>query len=385
MLVLGATGGGRTFASVWEIHMDRAVLVRMGLRRVESIGRENLYLKTGLDTTRPESIACEVIERCNFKCQYCHYWRYEKYSPEMSIEEWKQALLSLKDFIGRYSIKFVGGEPFLKKGFVDLLEFCHEQALDWGVITNGFAFRSNITPRVVAAGPSNIDISVDSPDAEENDLVRGAPGSLENIEAGIRSLRSERDRLQAKFPIRIKPTISRINFRSLPKFADWLSKHGGTSIDFHPVHALPFWTSEMRERLWPTAEDCEEMREVIEQLIQQQQAGVPIETAPSSLRSFPDQFLGRVVNTNIPGPCRVGMRDLSIGASGEVAVCWEYAKLGNVRTQTVKDIWYSHIGRSVRKETVDCVSLGKECANSCKDHRSLAQDLRRGFLLLRQM
>ena len=144
----------------------------------------------------------EVIERCNFKCQYCHYWRYEKYSPEMSIEEWKQALLSLKDFIGRYSIKFVGGEPFLKKGFVDLLEFCHGQALDWGVITNGFAFRSNITPRVVAAGPSNIDISVDSPDAEENDLVRGAPGSLENIEAGIRSLRSERDRVQAKFPIR---------------------------------------------------------------------------------------------------------------------------------------------------------------------------------------
>jgi len=366
------------------IGMDTSLLFRMGMRRISTISRENAYLMTGLDTTRPESIACEVIERCNYKCQYCHYWRSEKYSEEMTIEEWQAALVSLKEFIGSYKIKFVGGEPFLKKGFVDLLEFCHEQGLDWGVITNGFAFRSGITPRVVAAGPSNIDISVDSPDAGENDLIRGAPGSLRNIEAGMRSLRQERERAGAKFPIRIKPTITRLNFRSLPKFAEWLSVNGATSIDFHPVHALPFWSAEMREQLWPTADECAEMRDVIEELIGQQASGTPIETAAASLRSYPDQFLGQVVKTNIPGPCRVGMRDLSIGAAGDVAVCWEYAPIGNVKAHSLRDIWYGQVGSAVRKQTVDCVNLGKECANGCKDHRSLAQDIRRGITLLMQ-
>ena len=36
---------------------------------------EEIYSRTGRDVTVPVSIYGEVIERCNYKCRYCEYWR----------------------------------------------------------------------------------------------------------------------------------------------------------------------------------------------------------------------------------------------------------------------------------------------------------------------
>jgi sulfatase maturation enzyme AslB (radical SAM superfamily) len=102
-------------------------LTRLGTHHVRNAVAEEVYLRTGHDATIPVSIYGEVIERCNYKCRYCDYWRRPNYRDEMSIEEWQKALLDLKEFIGHYHIEFSGGEPYIKKGFVDLITFCGEQ------------------------------------------------------------------------------------------------------------------------------------------------------------------------------------------------------------------------------------------------------------------
>ena len=137
------------------------------------------------------------------------------YATELTIEEWQRALASLRDFIGRYVIQFAGGEPFLKQGFVELLAHCRREGIDWGVITNGSAFRSEaVVAKVVAARPMNIDVSVDAADVATHDFVRGVPGSLRAIEARLVRLRDERARSGRHFPIRITPTVSRLNVRA---------------------------------------------------------------------------------------------------------------------------------------------------------------------------
>src|ERR1700674_1618348 len=98
-------------------------LVSLGAKHVRNALSEELYLRTGRDVTRPASIFAEVIERCNYKCRYCDYWRRPNYRDEMSIDEWQEALLSLKEFIGAYHVEFAGGEPYIKKGFLDLVRF----------------------------------------------------------------------------------------------------------------------------------------------------------------------------------------------------------------------------------------------------------------------
>jgi radical SAM protein with 4Fe4S-binding SPASM domain len=359
-------------------------LLRAGLRRLGTMTRELMYIKSGIDVTVPESIVGNISRRCNYKCQYCWCPLIEDHAADMSIKEWQQVLLSLKGFIGRYVIQFAGGEPFIKKGFVSLLEFCQHHDIDWGAITNGSIFSDAIVTRVVAAKPLNIDISVDSPDPLVHDFVRGVPGSLDVVGNGIQRLRQERERTGRNFPIRIKPTVTRLNFRSLPRLVEWAEVHGADTIDFHPVNQELFWTPEMKSDLWPHEEEIGELRGVIETLVELKRNGAPIETPAEKLRSYPDQFLRRVVRTSIGGPCRVGMRRFTIYANGDVAVCWGYPPIGNVRTHSARKIWRSARARAIRAQTLTCPELGKLCANGCLDARSLLQEVRRAILMVRR-
>jgi len=55
--------------------MDEAVLFRMGLRRVGSIGRKSLYLTTGLDRAGPESCALACSPEARSPVRGCNETR----------------------------------------------------------------------------------------------------------------------------------------------------------------------------------------------------------------------------------------------------------------------------------------------------------------------
>ena len=95
--------------------------------RPRTHSRRSCTSSTRKDLTRPIVVYGMVNEWCNYKCRYATYWRLKEYKEEMTIEKWQNAMLSLKEFVGPYHIEYSGGEPFIKKGFVDLLEFCLEE------------------------------------------------------------------------------------------------------------------------------------------------------------------------------------------------------------------------------------------------------------------
>ncbi len=358
-------------------------LFRLGWQHLRHNLRETLYLKTGLDVTKPRSIKANINERCNYKCLYCDFWRLPHYQNELSIEQWQAALLSLKDFLGWYNVEFVGGEPFIKKGFLDLLEFCHEQGISWGVITNGSVFSNpHFVQRVVAACPTKLDISVDSAQASIHDTVRGIEHSLEKITHGIQLLREACAQQNQHFPIRIKPTVHRLNFRYLPELVEWVQTVGASTIDFNVVKP---WTAEVKSQLW--IRDPVEQRElqtVVERLITLKQQGAPIETSPLKLRSFVDHFQEKTVNHGVL-PCRIGLRDYHIQANGNVQTCGLYPTLGNVKQHSAQEIWQR--AQSVRAQMVQCSQLGKAgCANFCLSSQTpFTHQVGRGLVMLKQL
>ncbi|WP_069470210.1 radical SAM/SPASM domain-containing protein [Candidatus Marithrix sp. Canyon 246] len=359
--------------------MQLKKLTNLGTRYLIHRASEELYLKTGIDTTKPFSINIEISNRCNYKCQYCDHWRSNHYPDELTIPEWKQALLSLKKFVGPYTVQFSGGEVFVKKGFIDLLQFCHQEGIEWGLITNGSAFINHgVVKKVVAAKPMNIDISIDGANPEVHDLVRGVPNSLNNIIKGIGILKQEMQKQKVKFPIRIKPTVNFYNFHSLPKIVDLFTDMGATTIDFSPVRPL---TSEVKENLWLSkSSDIEKLQEVVETLITMKKNGSPIETSEEKLRSFPDHFLGKAVNQGI-SPCHIGLREYYMNPNGDVNLCWLHPVIGNVKTQTAREIWYGELAKKNRIQTVKCQKFGSvDCANSCMTKRSFKQEIKRGLL-----
>ena len=52
---------------------------------------------------------------------------------------------------GTYTIQFAGGEPFIFKPFLSLVEWCNVQGIDWGVTTNGSRIFKSGCQRIVSA------------------------------------------------------------------------------------------------------------------------------------------------------------------------------------------------------------------------------------------
>ena len=341
---------------------------------------EEIYLRTGRDFTRPVAIYAMVNEICNYRCRYCEYWRMPKYRPEMSIKDWQKALLDLREFIGDgYHVEFSGGEPYLKKGFLDLIRFCNEHRLKWGVTTNGAAFSSqNVVASTIAARPLNVNISVDSMRPDVHDYSRGVEGSLARILHGLSNLRAARQAAGLDFPIIVKPVVHRLNFRDLPEMVDWIQEIGATAINFQPVDR---WTAETYQELWiDDPRDLSDLQSVRDRLIAMKRNGAPIMNSELLLRAWEKHFQEQPA-PEAYRPCRVGMRNYFIRPDGEVEVCWYYDPIGNVRTSSAREIWHGELAKQRRKETVECDSL---CLFTCLSQKSLADKVRMGLVLITQ-
>jgi MoaA/NifB/PqqE/SkfB family radical SAM enzyme len=198
-----------------------------------------------------------------------------EYKPEMTIEEWKKAISDLKAFLGKFHIQFSGGEPYIKKGFLDLIEYCRSEQVSWGVVTNGSAFLSEKVVRAtIAAKPFTINISIDSKRPEIHDYSRGIEGSLDRVVAGIGKLARARKEAGLSFPIVIKPVVHRLNFRFLPEMVSWIQEIGATVVNFQPVDR---WTPETYNELWiDDSKDLEDLGRVRDELLAMKRAGAPI-------------------------------------------------------------------------------------------------------------
>ncbi len=355
--------------------MDTLTLSRLAVKHAGNLATESLYRNVGYDATKPITFFAIINERCNVKCRQCEYWRLPVYKDEMSIDEWKQALLSIKKFVGEFSINFSGGEPYIKKGFTDLLAFGSQSGIHCGVTTNGYCMTAEVAAKTVTAKPFNVNISVDGHNAEMHDYLRGQPGLFDRLTSGIGYLLAEKEKQGVTFPIIIKPTINRVNFRYLPDIVRWAENIGATAINFQPVS---LWTKETQEELWIEPEDHAALGKIIEQLIEMKAAGSPIMNSDDVMRLFITHFEGSSAPESAR-PCLVGLRNLWVGTSGDIKLCDDYPAVGNIKEQSARDIWYGDKAQAVRKETLACDRL---CLLTCVSQKTLKDKVVMGLKLL---
>jgi MoaA/NifB/PqqE/SkfB family radical SAM enzyme len=356
--------------------MDAITLSRLAVKHAGNLVSESLYRNVGLDTTKPVTFYAVVNERCNVKCRQCEYWRLPVYQDEMSIDEWKHVLLSIKDFVGEFSINFSGGEPYIKKDFTDLLAFGNQNGIHCGVTTNGYCMTPENAAKTVAALPFNVNISVDAPNAEMHDYLRGQPGLFDRLSSGIGHLIAEREKQGVMFPIIIKPTINRVNFRVLPEIVKWAENIGATAVNFQPVI---LWTKETEEELWIEPADHAEFADIVEQLIEMKASGSPIMNSDKVMQMFVPHFEG-VSAPESARPCLVGLRNFWIHPSGDIRLCNDYPVVGNIKAQTAHDIWYGEKAQAVRRETIACDRL---CLLTCVSQKTLKDKMVMGLQLLK--
>ena len=129
----------------------------------------NPYVDLGLSA--PVNVSWEVTFACNLSCLHCVSDSGPKRNGELTTEECRRmidTLASMKVF----QVNIGGGEPFLRKDFLDLMDYAHQKGIVTCISTNGTLIDDQIAGRL-DNGLVYLQVSLDGARAETNDAIRG--------------------------------------------------------------------------------------------------------------------------------------------------------------------------------------------------------------------
>ncbi|MEJ2342911.1 MAG: radical SAM protein, partial [Gemmatimonadales bacterium] len=252
---------------------------------------------------KPLTVSFEITHACTANCWHCN-WGGPIKEKRLEPAEYGAISRDLKPVVVNVS----GGEPLARGDIYEIIEaIASPGGLPWiVVVTNA----SQLTPerffRLQKAGMHQLSVSLDYPDDRHSDFRR-IPGLFEKMSEVLPELArtSERD------AVSLNVCLSAWNYRDAPEMVR-LAKEWGLPINFSVYTHL-----RVQDRSGLVSGDgLEDLRKVIEELIEMRRAGYPIYTTPSTLRKF-YRFLAE---EGIPG-CEAGRRFLVVNPDGRMTPC----------------------------------------------------------------
>jgi radical SAM protein with 4Fe4S-binding SPASM domain len=136
----------------------------------------------------PIDVHFDITYRCNERCVHC-YLDHHDYG-ELTTAEIKGVIRQLAD-AQVFFLTFSGGEVFLRRDFLELVEYARNLLFNVKVKTNGVMIGDAEAQRLRALGVEQIQISVYSHRPEVHDAITKLPGSLARSIRAIRFLKSK--------------------------------------------------------------------------------------------------------------------------------------------------------------------------------------------------
>ena len=200
-------------------------------------------------------VRLSVTDRCNLRCVYCRSG-FETFIPHESILRYEEmeTLVDLAVALGVEKVRLTGGEPFVRRGFLDFLERLRTRhpALDIRITSNGTLLAPAI-PRLKDIGINAVNLSLDTFDRDKFARITGAdllPRVLESMD-GL---------LKAGIPFKINAVAVRgVNDMELTGFLEY-ALHNPVEvrfIEFMPMGENTRWSS---ERFWSAEDILAEVR-----------------------------------------------------------------------------------------------------------------------------
>ena len=169
------------------------VLASMGLSSVT--GRPIVW-------GRPFMMMVEPTNFCNLKCPLCPSGNGEmkRARGHMNLDDFK----GLIDEVGEYLVLLMlwnQGEPFINKGFVEMVRYARDRRIPTMTSTNGHYIRNIEQARaIVASGLDEIIVSLDGVDQETYERYR-VGGRFDYVVRGARLLAQAKSELGSRTPL----------------------------------------------------------------------------------------------------------------------------------------------------------------------------------------
>src|SRR5215211_3209323 len=216
-------------------------------RRHRYEGRIQRFLAegTGRADRLPMGAVYEATMRCNLHCEFCYV------GDLLNLEgEWRQELTL--DALDKafpqqdgLQISLTGGEIFMRKDIMSVLDLFREKGYACGYLTtNGTIIseeRADALADLAAKGfLKHISVSVDGP-KDLHDAARGLKGTFERTTQGLQRLQAAARKKQAPLRVSINTTVAHESLEALDQMVDVAEELG---VDAIGLNHLMFCTPE---------------------------------------------------------------------------------------------------------------------------------------------
>ncbi|MCX6669236.1 MAG: radical SAM protein [Methanothrix sp.] len=147
-------------------------------------------IKALLGRRTPDQVTISITEECPNRCAHCALPDSGK-KLQLSLETVKDLIGQILD-LGTTLVIFDGGEPALYRELPDLVESVDGRAIST-LFTSGAGFTPELARRLKRAGLYAVNVSLDSPEAEEHDALRGRRGVFQEAMDALHRLQDFHD------------------------------------------------------------------------------------------------------------------------------------------------------------------------------------------------
>jgi len=205
--------------------MDCPSLINLGYGSFS----ESLHAKVS-QRRIPLNGSIEVTMRCNLRCEHCYLPMSERTGSsqdELSFTEMQRILSEIAD-AGCLWLLLTGGEPFLRRDFLQIYDDAKHKGFIISVFTNGTLLNEQIADHLAEWRPFSIEISLYGATQATYERVTGIPGSYARCMRGIELL------LERDLPLRLKSVLLTLNQHELAQMKEF-SESLGSEYNFDPM------------------------------------------------------------------------------------------------------------------------------------------------------
>lgn len=287
----------------------------------------------------------ELTYRCNLNCPYC-YIGCERNKNELTTEEWKRVIKQLPFYS---VVTLVGGEPLLRKDFIEILRYTSQKVMNKvHIVSNGTLINDDIINAFIQYKLLLLSVSLDG-FGKTHDNNRGKEGIFDTIISNLENLKSKKP----KQMIDIKTIVLKNNLDDILKLYklccdmnfEFLSISFLRNNNWKQNSVLQNTFIPEFNATYPIEKyfDMEHFKEIFYE-IKSMRGNTKIRFSPkfeyatNPLKKIEEFFSIPKSVQEVYKPCKYVYANMMINPEGFVYPCLSQ-KIGNVKDKTIKELF----------------------------------------------
>ena len=302
------------FTQVTEKHIDE--------------NTQDYMLETTQRKPRLNALQFELTSRCNERCIHCYIPNSKKNTGRDMPTEKVLSLIDEFAEMGGLHVTLSGGEVFMHKDVIRIMQYCREKDMMISILSNLIALRDEQIPFIKEANISLLQTSLYSMNPEIHDTITTVKGSFAKTKAAIEKL------VDADIPIQISCPIMKANCKEYTEVLQYAqSLRCKAQTDYLMMAQSNLDTQNLTNRI--SLEETEVLlRDILNWDLDYKEKTLKQKPITERIALAPKRFAHQPI-------CGAGINSCCITENGDIYPCagWQAMVCGNVYDQTLQSIW----------------------------------------------